>query len=139
MEKELLIHIPKNISMEKIVQFVNTASKYESDVIIPHEHFKTNAKSLLSFSLAIIKSNMILIRANGPDASEAIDHLSKIFIPEGKNKEKKGVKKYDTICGRNGWDNAPYDFNRRSCRLPITFSLLKGKDPPIGNMPGFQC
>lgn len=115
MVKEMFIHIPKNLSIEKIIQFVNKASTYESDVIIDMRHFKTNAKSLLSFSLAVIKSKHIMIRADGPDALEAIEHLSSVFKLEGNNTEVKETKTYDTFFGRNGWDNDPYDFDRGRC------------------------
>ncbi|HJV47442.1 MAG TPA: HPr family phosphocarrier protein [Bacillota bacterium] len=115
MVKEMVIHLPKNLSIAKLIEFVNKANKYKSDVIIDMKHFKTNGKSLLSFSLAVLEGNKILIRAEGSDALQAIEHLSSIFKLEEEKIGDKETKTYDTVFRGNGWNHDPYDFDRRGC------------------------
>ncbi|MEW9668218.1 HPr family phosphocarrier protein [Ammoniphilus sp. 3BR4] len=62
-----------------MIEFVNEASRYESNIKVEAISLNANAKSLMSFSLAVVNSKNLLIRAEGPDALEAIRSLSCFF------------------------------------------------------------
>lgn len=60
--------------------FVNTATKFKSDLTIGKGEKKANAKSILSvLGLGISKGTEITISADGPDEEEAVSALVELI------------------------------------------------------------
>ena len=58
-------------------EMVKAASKYKSDITISREDLEVNGKSIMGvMMLAAEFGATITLRANGPDAEDAIDALS---------------------------------------------------------------
>ena len=58
-------------------EMVKAASKYKSDITISREDLEVNGKSIMGvMMLAAEYGATITLRANGPDAEDAIDALS---------------------------------------------------------------
>ena len=59
--------------------FVQTASKFKSDITVTHGDTVANAKSILTvLTLGVHKGNQITISAEGEDAQEALDALKEL-------------------------------------------------------------
>lgn len=60
--------------------FVNTATKFKSDLIVVKGEKQANAKSILSvLGLGISKGTEITITANGPDEEKAVKALVELI------------------------------------------------------------
>ena len=60
--------------------FVNTATKFKSEIMVRKGEKQTNAKSILAvLSLGISKGSDIVISAQGSDEQEAIDALIELI------------------------------------------------------------
>lgn len=61
--------------------FVQTASKFSSDIEVIHGETKANAKSILAvLSLGVHTGAEILIMAEGEDANEALKALEELVL-----------------------------------------------------------
>lgn len=59
--------------------FVQTASKFNSDISVQHEDTVANAKSILTvLTLGVHKGHQITIAAEGEDADEALKALEEL-------------------------------------------------------------
>jgi len=59
--------------------FVQTASKFNSDISVQHEDTVANAKSILTvLTLGVLKGHKITISAEGEDADEALKALEEL-------------------------------------------------------------
>jgi phosphotransferase system HPr (HPr) family protein len=59
--------------------FVQTASKFKSDISVTHDDTVANAKSILTvLTLGVQRGNQITISAEGEDAQEALDALEEL-------------------------------------------------------------
>lgn len=59
--------------------FVQTASKFKSDISVQHEDTIANAKSILTvLTLGVHKGHQITISAEGEDADEALKALEEL-------------------------------------------------------------
>jgi phosphotransferase system HPr (HPr) family protein len=60
--------------------FVQTASKFKSDISVTHGETTANAKSILTvLTLGVHKDNQITITAEGEDADEALAALEELI------------------------------------------------------------
>jgi phosphotransferase system HPr (HPr) family protein len=60
--------------------FVNTATKFKSDLVLVKGEKQANAKSILSvLGLGITKGTEITITANGPDEEDAVKTLVELI------------------------------------------------------------
>lgn len=82
-EKKLTIQNEQGLHARPAAIFVQIANKYESDIVVRKGSQKVNGKSIMGLlTLAAEKGAKLNIRANGPDAKEAIDELEKVILGE---------------------------------------------------------
>ena len=74
--KELTIQNPEGLKSRPAALFVQTASRYASQLLIEGENKKVNAKSIMGvLSLGIKQGETIYVLANGKDEREALEAL----------------------------------------------------------------
>ena len=74
--KELTIQNPEGLKSRPAALFVQTASRYASQLLIECENKKVNAKSIMGvLSLGIKQGETIYVLANGKDEREALEAL----------------------------------------------------------------
>lgn len=79
-EKEIEVVNRAGIHTRPASMIVKTTAKYKSDVYLIRDGFSINAKSIIGvMTLAAAQGEKLTIRADGPDESEAVESLSKIF------------------------------------------------------------
>ncbi len=67
------------LHMRPAMQFVDTANGFDSDVTVSNGETDVDGKSIMQMSmLAAICGSKLKIRAEGPDAQEAIDALREL-------------------------------------------------------------
>ncbi len=82
-EKRLTIQNEQGLHARPAAIFVQIANKYESDIVVRKGSQKVNGKSIMGLlTLAAEKGAKLNIKANGPDAKEAIDELEKVILGE---------------------------------------------------------
>ena len=82
-EKKLTIQNDQGLHARPAAIFVQIANKYESDIIVRKGRQEVNGKSIMGLlTLAAEKGSRLNIKANGPDAKEAIEELEKIILGE---------------------------------------------------------
>ena len=84
------------LHMRPAMQFVDLTSQFESDITVSNDENNVDGKSIMQMSmLAATCGTKLKIRAEGPDAKEAIDALRKLVEekhfdePKPKNKNRK--------------------------------------------------
>lgn len=76
-ESTVLITAENGLHTRPASIFVKAAKAYQSDISVVSGEKSANAKSLFKLqTLGLSKGNTILIRADGPDAEEAVKVLS---------------------------------------------------------------
>jgi len=81
--KELVIQNQEGLKSKAAALFVQTASRYESQILIECENKKVNAKSIMGvLSLGIKNGESIYVLANGKDEKEALAALEELTIKE---------------------------------------------------------
>ncbi|MDA3812088.1 MAG: HPr family phosphocarrier protein [Spirochaetaceae bacterium] len=82
MVKEIItISNPTGLHTRPAKQVVAEAKKFESDIIIKMGEKEANVKSLLKLmKLGICQSHSIEIVCEGPDESEALNHLKNFIL-----------------------------------------------------------
>jgi len=79
-EKEIEVINRAGIHTRPASMIVKTTAKYKSDIYLIRDGFSINAKSIIGvMTLAAAQGEKLTIRADGPDESEAVESLSKIF------------------------------------------------------------
>jgi phosphocarrier protein HPr len=82
-EKKLTIQNEMGLHARPAAIFVQIANKYESDIIVRKGRQEVNGKSIMGLlTLAAEKGAKLNIKANGPDAKEAVDELEKVILGE---------------------------------------------------------
>ncbi len=82
-EKKLTIKNKQGLHARPAAIFVQIANKYESDIVVKKGRQEVNGKSIMGLlTLALEKGAKLNIKANGPDAKEAIEELEKVILGE---------------------------------------------------------
>jgi len=82
-EKKLIIRNEQGLHARPAAIFVQIANKYESDIIVKKGRQEVNGKSIMGLlTLAAEKNTALYVKANGPDAKEAIEELEKAILGE---------------------------------------------------------
>jgi len=82
-EKHLIITNKYGLHARPAAKFVETASRYDSDVRISKDGIEVNGKSIMGvLMLAAEKGSEIILRADGIDADDVIRELTNLL--EGK-------------------------------------------------------
>jgi phosphocarrier protein HPr len=82
-EKKLIIKNEQGLHARPAAIFVQIANKYESDIVVRKGRQEVNGKSIMGLlTLAAEKGAKLNIKANGPDAKEAVEELEKVLIGE---------------------------------------------------------
>ena len=80
-EKKLTIQNEQGLHARPAAIFVQIANKYESDIIVRKGRQEVNGKSIMGLlTLAAEKGAKLNIKANGPDAKEAIEELERVIL-----------------------------------------------------------
>ena len=75
-EKKLTIQNEQGLHARPAAIFVQIANKYESDIIVRKGAQEVNGKSIMGLlTLAAERGAKLIIKANGPDAKEALEEL----------------------------------------------------------------
>lgn len=75
-EKQVTIQNKTGLHARPAAEFVKAAGKFASEITLIKEGNEANAKSIMSvMSLGAGQGSQIIIRADGPDASQAVDAL----------------------------------------------------------------
>lgn len=81
--KELTINNNDGLKSRAAALFVQTASRFESQILIECENKKVNAKSIMGvLSLGIRKGESIYVLANGKDEKDALSALEELASME---------------------------------------------------------
>lgn len=76
MEKQVTILNKTGLHARPAAEFVKTASKFTSEISLLKDDKVINAKSIIGvMSLAASRGTVLTIKAEGPDAAEAIEAL----------------------------------------------------------------
>src|SRR3954469_14395305 len=79
-EKETTVGAQEGLHARPAAQFVKTAKRFTSEIVIVKGDKEANAKSSLKImTLAARKGDGIVIRAEGDDAEEAVDALVELI------------------------------------------------------------
>ncbi|PIV38846.1 MAG: HPr family phosphocarrier protein [Candidatus Omnitrophica bacterium CG02_land_8_20_14_3_00__42_8] len=82
-EKKLTIQNEQGLHARPAAIFVQIANKYESNIIVRKGKQEVNGKSIMGLlTLAAEKGAKLNIKANGPDAKEAIEELEEVILGE---------------------------------------------------------
>jgi phosphotransferase system HPr (HPr) family protein len=78
-ELEVEIKNADGLHMRPAMQFVDTASRYQSSIAVSNEQASVDGKSIMQMSmLAATYGTRLKIRAEGVDASEAVEALREL-------------------------------------------------------------
>jgi phosphocarrier protein HPr len=79
-ERTVLIVNKAGLHARPAAEIVKLAAKYASDITVVREDLEVNGKSIMGvMMLAAECGSTLQLKAEGPDASEALDALSKLF------------------------------------------------------------
>lgn len=82
-EKKVIVGLRSGLHARPAAMFVQEANRYASDVFVEKEGKSVNAKSIMGImSLAISNGAEIIVRAEGSDASQAVEALAKLIESE---------------------------------------------------------
>lgn len=78
-EIDLIIKHEVGLHARPAAIFVQTAAEYSSDIEITHQDKTVNAKSILAvLTLGVHKDAKVTLKAEGPDAEEALKVLEEL-------------------------------------------------------------
>jgi phosphocarrier protein len=78
--KEFLVLNKLGIHARPAAMFVKTANRFNCDVFVEKDGEKVNGKSIMGLMmLAAGPGSKLLVYANGPDASKAIDEIGSLI------------------------------------------------------------
>ncbi len=79
-EKTLAVINKLGLHARAAAKLVNTASRFESEVLIEHNGQNVNAKSIMGLMmLAATNGTTLSMRVEGPDAEQAADAVAGLF------------------------------------------------------------
>ena len=74
--KEVIVRCESGLHNKQVTYFVQKANEFKSSVWLESENRRMNAKSLLGImSLGIVPGAIVPLRAEGPDAEDAVNAL----------------------------------------------------------------
>ena len=74
--KEVIVRCESGLHNRQVTYFVQKANEFRSTVWLESENRRMNAKSLLGImSLGIVTGAVVTLRAEGPDAEDAVTAL----------------------------------------------------------------
>lgn len=77
-EKKIMVKIASGLEARPVALFVQVASQFQSSIYVALQNKKVNAKSIMGMmSLGILEGESIIITAEGPDETEAVDKLDR--------------------------------------------------------------
>ena len=78
-EAELEIRNAEGLHMRPAMQFVDIANRFDSDITVSNDQTSIDGKSIMQISmLAATCGTKLRIKAEGPDAQEAIEALREL-------------------------------------------------------------
>jgi phosphotransferase system HPr (HPr) family protein len=78
-EADLEIKNAEGLHMRPAMRFVDIANRFDSDIAVSNSETKVDGKSIMQVSmLAATCGTKLRVRAEGPDAREAIDALREL-------------------------------------------------------------
>lgn len=78
-EADLEIKNAEGLHMRPAMQFVDIANRFQSDIMVSNDQTKVDGKSIMNISmLAATCGTKLRVRAEGPDAREAIEALREL-------------------------------------------------------------
>jgi phosphocarrier protein HPr len=79
-ERTVLIVNKAGLHARPAAEIVKLAAKYASDITVSRDELEVNGKSIMGVMMLAAECGATLqLKAEGPDASEAIDALSKLI------------------------------------------------------------
>tara|TARA_B100000886_G_scaffold83709_1_gene54576 strand:- start:1303 stop:1581 length:279 start_codon:yes stop_codon:yes gene_type:complete len=79
-ETRLTIHNQKGLHARAAAKFVNITSKFQSEIRVSRENENVSGKSIMGLlMLAAVKGTTIRITANGRDASQVLEELTRLI------------------------------------------------------------
>jgi phosphocarrier protein HPr len=79
-ERETTVGPQEGLHARPAAQFVKTAKQFSSEIVVKKGDKEANAKSSLKImTLGARKGDIIVIRAEGDDAREAVDALTELI------------------------------------------------------------
>lgn len=79
-ERQATVGPEEGLHARPAAQFVKTAKRYSSEVVVVKDGREANAKSSLKImTLGARKGDTLTIRAEGDDAQEAVDALAELI------------------------------------------------------------
>jgi phosphocarrier protein len=80
LQREVLVMNKNGIHARPAAEIVKAASKFRSQITLSREDMEVNGKSIMGvMMLAAEYGSTILLKADGPDATEAVDALSALI------------------------------------------------------------
>lgn len=78
-EADIEVKNAEGLHMRPAMRFVDVANRFESDIAVSNAETKVDGKSIMQISmLAATCGTKLNVRAEGPDAREAIDALREL-------------------------------------------------------------
>jgi phosphocarrier protein len=82
-EREVTIANKNGLHARPAAEIVKTAAKYQADITLVRDDLEVNGKSIMGvMMLAAEYGSTLMLRADGPDAEDAVGALAKLI--EGK-------------------------------------------------------
>lgn len=79
-EREVVIANKLGLHARAAARFVQTASQFEARILVERDGEQVNGKSIMGIlMLAAARGTRIAIRAEGPDAEQAVDSLTRLI------------------------------------------------------------
>jgi phosphocarrier protein HPr len=79
-EREVKIVNRNGLHARPAAEIVKTASKFRSDITMVRDELEVNGKSIMGvMMLAAEFGSTLLVRANGPDAQQAVDAIANLI------------------------------------------------------------
>ncbi|MER2107727.1 MAG: HPr family phosphocarrier protein [Solibacillus sp.] len=77
-EKQVEVKLKSGLQARQAALFVQEANRFKSDIFLQKDDKKVNAKSIMGImSLAVAKGVSVILLADGHDAENAIEALTK--------------------------------------------------------------
>jgi phosphocarrier protein HPr len=79
-EREVTVANRNGLHARPAAEIVKTASKFKSDITMVREELEVNGKSIMGvMMLAAEFGSTLLVRANGPDAQQAVEAIANLI------------------------------------------------------------
>lgn len=82
-EKTVVVNLRSGLLARPAALFVQEANRFSSDIFVEKDGKSVNAKSIMGImSLAIAHGQEVVIKADGSDAENAVNHLADMITKE---------------------------------------------------------